>query len=386
MTDVSRLEPFTIDVPDAVLEDLRERLLRARFPGEPVGAGWAYGANLGFVRRLVEHWRDAYDWRAVEARLNRFPQYLASAGDLRIHVLHERGSGRRPLPLVLTHGWPGSFVEFEAVIEPLAHPERFGGSAEDAFDVVVPSLPGYGWSSAPPAPITAREVAAIWDELMTSVLGYPRYAAQGGDWGSTVSSWLGMDFPDHLAAIHLNMAGLRPYLGEGSAPLDEDEQAWIARAQEWVRRESAYQDVQGTKPQSLAYGVTDSPVGLAGWIVEKFHAWTDPDAAEPAFTLDQLVTNLMVYWVTGSANTASWLYTAVRQRGGLRTGPGELVRVPTGFLSCPNDIAPGVPDAWLNRTYNLVWRTNLPGGGHFIAYERPDDFVADVRAFFRRYR
>ena len=384
MTDSTRLEPFAIDVPDAVLEDLRERLRRTRFPGEPAGAGWAYGASLDFVKRLIRHWLEEYDWRAVEARLNRFPQHLASVGGLRVHVLHERGSGDRPLPLVLTHGWPGSFVEFEAVIEPLAHPERFGGRVEDAFDVVVPSLPGYGWSSAPPAPIDVREIAALWDELMTSVLGYPRYGAQGGDWGSMVSSWLGVDFPDHVAAVHLNMAGLRP--ARGGAPLTEEETAWLERMRAWREREAAYQQVQGTRPQSLAYGLTDSPAGLAGWIVEKFHAWTDPDAAEPGFTMDQLVTNLMVYWVTGCANTASWLYTAIPRRAALGLGPGEFLRVPTGFLACPNDIGAGVPDAWLARTCNLVWRTDLPLGGHFIACERPDDFVQDVRGFFREHR
>ncbi|HXH84405.1 MAG TPA: epoxide hydrolase, partial [Candidatus Tectomicrobia bacterium] len=275
------VEPFVLDVPQAALDDLRERLARTRLPGAPRDADWGYGANLDYVRRLVRYWLEEYDWRAVERRLNRFTHAIARVGEHRIHVIHERGSGPAPLPLVLTHGWPGSFVEFEAVVEPLAHPERFGGSVDDAFDVVVPTLPGYGWSSAPPEPMTTREMAAVWDALMTSVLRYPRYVAQGGDWGSLVTSWLGVDFADHVAAIHVNMMGLRPWLGEGSRPLSAAEQAWVARAQEVLRRETGYQAIQGTKPQTLAYAMTDSPAGLAAWIVEKFHGWTDPGAPEP---------------------------------------------------------------------------------------------------------
>jgi pimeloyl-ACP methyl ester carboxylesterase len=383
MIDSKGVDRFTIDVPDAVLEDLRDRLRRTRFPGEPEEAGWSYGASAPFVRRLVEYWLEEYDWRAVEARLNRLPQRMATIGDLRIHLLHERGSGPNPLPLVIAHGWPGSFVEFEAVVEPLAHPERFGGSDRDAFDVVVPSMPGFGWSSAPPGPITTRQMAAMWDELMTSVLGYPRYAAQGGDWGSLVATWLGVDFPTHLSGLHLNFAGLRPYTGEGSPPLTAEEQEWLERTQRAVERELGYQAIQGTKPQTLAHLLTDSPAGLAAWFVEKFHGWSDPAAGEPPFTLEQLVTNVMIYWVTASAGTASWPYTAVYRLGGVDLARDELVRAPTAFLATPNDLAPAPPDAWLARSYNLVRRTNLPCGGHFLAYERPQDFVEDVREFFR---
>jgi pimeloyl-ACP methyl ester carboxylesterase len=379
------VESFTIDIPDSVLQDLRERLRRTRFPIEPTNAGWDYGANLGFVKRLVDYWLDEYDWRAVEARLNRFSQFVATIGDYRIHLVHERGSGPNPLPLVITHGWPGSFVEFEAVIEPLAHPERFGGRAEDAFDVVVPTMPGYGWSSAPPEPITTRDIARLWDDLMTSSLGYERYVAQGGDWGSVVTSWLGLDSPS-VVAIHINMMGLRPYRGEGSAPITLEEQAWIAAAQERLDRETAYQSIQGTKPQTLAYALTDSPVGLASWIVEKFHGWTDPAASEPPFPLDRLITNVMTYWLTRSANSASWLYWSARHGGARALGRDGFVSVPTGFLCPPNDLVPPPPDAWMRRAYNLVRRTDLPHGGHFIAFERGQDFVDDVRAFFRPYR
>jgi microsomal epoxide hydrolase len=303
-----------------------------------------------------------------------------------VHLVHERGSGPDPLPLVLTHGWPGSFVEFEAVVGPLAHPERFGGRIEDAFDVIVPSLPGYGWSSAPASPISTREIARIWDRLMTSTLGYGRYVAQGGDWGGLVTSWLGVDAPSHVAAIHLNIMGLRPYLGEGSTPLSPEEEAWVARTRARLARETGYQAIQGTKPQTLAYALADSPVGLAAWIAEKFHGWSAPGPDGPPFTLDQILTDVMVYWVTGSASTASWLYTAARRLDGMRLARGEFVGVPTAFVACPHDLFPAPPDSWVRRAYHCVRRTDLAVGGHFLAYERPVEFVGDVRAFFRDYR
>ena len=380
------LERFTIETPQSVLDDLHERLRRTRLPEQPAGAGWAYGTNLAYMRRLLHYWQAEYDWRQVEARLNRLPQYTTSLGGSRIHLVYERGSGPHPLPLVITHGWPGSFVEFEALVEPLAHPERFGGQLDDAFDVVVPSLPGYAWSSAPLKPITTRDIASLWDELMTTVLGYPGYIAQGGDWGSLVASWLGVDFPQRVAAIHINLMGLRPYLGEGSAPVTPREAAWVAKAQAQLRLETGYQVIQGTKPQTLAYGLTDSPVGLAAWIVEKFHGWSDATASEPPFTAEQLVTNVMVYWLTGCANSASWLYTAARREGGMRLARNEFVGVPTGFMSTPNDLFPPPPDEWVKRAYNCVRRTDLPAGGHFAAYQNGADFVEDLRAFFRPFR
>ncbi|HEV8617661.1 MAG TPA: epoxide hydrolase [Methylomirabilota bacterium] len=380
------LERFTIDTPQAALDDLRERLRRTRLPGQPRGAPWSYGSDLAYMNRLVRYWRDEYDWRAVEARLNRLPQFVARVGGQRIHLVHERGSGAHPLPLVITHGWPGSFIEFEDVIGPLAHPERFGGRIEDAFDVVVPSLPGYAWSSPPPEPITTRDVARLWDELMTGTLGYPHYVAQGGDWGSLVTSWLGVDFATHVRAIHINMMGLRPYMGEGSAPPSAEEAAWIARARDRLRRETGYQAIQGTKPQTLAYALTDSPVGLAAWIAEKFHGWTDPDAPEPPFAMDQILTHVMIYWLTGCVSSSTWLYTAARRKGDMALAKDELVAVPTAFLACPNDLFPPPPEPWVRRAYNCVRRTDAPAGGHFAAYERPREFVDDVRAFFRDFR
>jgi pimeloyl-ACP methyl ester carboxylesterase len=386
MITTSRLEPFKLYVEQPILDDLAERLKRARLPPEPFNAGWNYGTQLTFMQRVLTYWRDEYDWRSVERRLNRFQHYIAPVDGYRVHLIVERGSGRNPLPLVMTHGWPGSFVEFDAIIEQLAHPERFGGNAEDGFDVIVPSIPGYGWSSAPAAPITTREMARLWNLLMTENLGYSSYVAQGGDWGSLIASWLGVDYPDYVQAVHVNMMGLRPYTGPGSKSLTEQESSWLKSARDRLRQENGYQFIQGTKPQTLAYALNDSPIGLAAWIIEKFHGWSTPNAESPPFSLEQLITNVMVYWVTGSANSASWLYTAARRSGGMGLDKDEYVGVPTGFLSAPNDLFPPPPDDWVRRTYNCVHRTNLHAGGHFIAFERGDEFVADVQMFFRQFR
>lgn len=381
-----RLVPFSIAVPEATLRDLRRRLELTRLPPEVSDASWSYGTDRDFMRQVIAYWHDHYDWRTVERRLNRLPQFITEIDGYRIHLIYEKGSGRAPLPLVLTHGWPGSFVEFESIIAPLAHPERYGGDPDDGFDVVVPSIPGYGWSSALKAPITAREVAPLWNRLMTDVLGYGNYFAQGGDWGSLVASWLGVDFPDGVRAIHINMMGLRPYTGEGSPPIAKEEAEWLGVARERLRRENGYQAIQGTKPQTLAFGLNDSPVGLAAWIMEKFHGWSDSGSGAPPFTMDQLITNVMIYWLTQSIHSSMWLYTAARLKGGMTLGASERVVAPTGFLACPNDLFPPPPDAWVKRSYNLVHRTDWSTGGHFAAYERGDALVEDIRSFFRSYR
>ncbi|WJR75835.1 epoxide hydrolase family protein [Bradyrhizobium sp. NP1] len=380
-----RIDPFQIRVPQEELDDLGRRLRSARLPPRTSVAPWSLGTDHDFMQEFLTEWRDKYDWREVEARLNRLPQFTTEIDGFTIHFVYERGSGRSPLPLILTHGWPGSFVEFENVIAPLAHPERFGGNADDSFDVIVPSIPGYGWSSPPSAPITTREVAALWHQLMTETLGYNSYFAQGGDWGSLVASWLGVDHPDAVKAIHINMMGLRPYTGSGSAPIDADEARWLEQARARLRKEGGYQAIQGSKPQTLAYGLNDSPVGLAAWIVEKFHGWSD-SSGRPPFTMEQLITNIMIYWLTQSIHTSIWLYTAARLKGGMGLGPREFVGVPTGFLSCPNDLFPPPPDAWIKRTYNLARRTNWTTGGHFAAYERGEALIRDVRDFFAGFR
>lgn len=381
------VEPFRLEVPDSVLADLKQRLARTRLPAtEPTGKPWRYGTSLAYMRDVIDHWLNRYDWRRWEACINAFSHHKTKIGGKTIHFILERGSGDNPMPLLLTHGWPGSFVEFLDIIERLAHPERFGGDVRDAFTVVAPSLPGYGFSDPPDAPIGPRDIAPIWSTLMTEVLGCERYVAQGGDWGAVITSWLALDHPKNLAAIHLNMLGLRPYVGKESPPLSDEEKAWIDRAQARRAKISAYQQIQGTKPQTLAYGLTNSPAGLAASILEKFHGWTIPDEdAPPPFDIDRLLTNVMLYWI-GGINAANWIYVSIVEGTSAALKPGEFVSVPTGVLLFPNDLTSPAPEAWIRRSYNLAQRNISDRGGHFPAMENGEMLTSDMRAFFRAYR
>jgi microsomal epoxide hydrolase len=389
-------EPFEIAATDADLADLLTRLSHTRFPIEPEGAGWRYGANLEFLRELVEHWRTRYDWRAWEATLNRWPQRRVAVpagdyGDIRLHYLIERGSGPKPMPLLLLHGWPGSVFEFYKIIEPLAHPERFGGAVEDAFTVICPSLPGYGFTTGLARPIGPRATAKLLRQFMVETLGIERFAVQAGDWGSVIASWMGVDFPNSLFGLHLNMLGLGPGpglgRGEKSEPLPAEEIDWLARARKRMSAEDAYQRIQGTKPQSLAFGLTDSPVGLAAWIVEKFHGWSVADPHEaPPFSHDEMITNVMIYWLTGTIGSSLWMYWAARAGRETALGQGQRVSAPTGFAFFANDILPTPPASLVARAYNVTHRTEFPTGGHFAALQSGEQLIADARNFFRGFR
>ena len=379
--------PFRINVADDVLLDLHERLARTRFPIEPRNAGWRWGTNLDYMRGVVAHWRDRFDWRHWEARLNRFPNFLATVSGKQVHFMLEQGSGPDPRPLLLTHGWPGSVVEFLDVIEPLAHPERFGGDAADAFTVIVPSLPGYAFSEAPDEPSSHRQIAALWHELMTDVLGCDHYYAQGGDVGAMVTAWLAFDHPAGLDAIHLNLVSMQPTLHhEGVPPLDDEEQAWVKKSERRRAGETGYQQIQGTKFQTLAYGLADSPVGLAAWILEKFHGWTVPGSSEPPpFDLDHLLSNVMLHWI-GGANAPTWTYPFAIDPSTRKLPPGRRVEVPTGVLLFPQDLSVPPPDRWIKRVFNLVHRRDAERGGHFAALENGPLFIEEMRNYFRRFR
>jgi len=385
-------KPFSVSVPDQTLEDLRTRLAQTRWPDEPDNAGWDYGTNLGYMRKLVDYWRSGFDWRKAEAKINAFPQFRApitaqNGETVDIHYIHEKGSGDQPMPLLLMHGWPGSIAEFLDVIEPLAHPERFGGDANDGFDVVAPSLPGYGFSGIPKTTLGPQATAGMMSRLMRDVLGFESYAVQGGDWGGVIGARMALDHPDGIAALHVNILPLRPGIGPDDPPLSDVEAAWLAAAKKHLRDETAYQEIQATKPQTLAYGLTDSPVGLASWIIEKFHRWAAPDADEPPFTMDQLLTNIMIYWVTGTINGSTRMYRGFfrNERSGAMA-PGQKIKVPLGVCLPPNDLYPPPPSSWVERLGNVVQETRLNTGGHFTAMEVGDDFISDVRAFFRRIR
>jgi len=381
------IEPFNIAIAQDALDDLHSRLRRTRRLIAIDGQGWSEGVDLEFLDRLLDHWLNHFDWPTRQAQLNRLPQYRATVGEQQIHFIHQPGTGPAPMPLVLTHGWPGSFVEMEKLIPLLADPASHGGEAKDAFHVVVPSLPGYTFSPAPlQKGIGPFEVAGLWAELMTG-LGYPRFGAQGGDLGAGVSSWLGRRSAERLTGIHLNYipGSYRPPLGPDQPTVTAQEQEFLDRSAHFAETQGAYAKVQGTKPQSLAVGLNDSPAGLAAWIVEKFQAWTDHDSnLEQAIELDALLTNISLYWFTGCIGSSFRPYVEGRARP-LAFAAGERVTVPMGVALFPAEL-PMPPRSWVERSFNVQRWTSMPKGGHFAAMEQPQLLAEDIRAFFRPLR
>lgn len=377
---MSDIRPFRIDVPDPVLDDLRRRLADTRWPEAAPVADWSQGVPLDYLRDLAEYWRTGYDWRACEARLNGFAQFVTEIDGLPVHFVHQRSPHPDAFPLVVTHGWPGSIVEFAKVIGPLTDPVAHGGRAADAFHVVCPSLPGYGWSGKPAAPgWNVERIAAAWETLMTR-LGYDRYGAQGGDWGAAVTTRIGRN-GGHCAAIHTNMPiGLPPREArENPAAADRDAFAALEFYRRW---DSGYAKQQGTRPQTIGYGLVDSPVALLAWIVEKFWSWTDCDGhPENALTRDEILDDVTLYWVTGTGASAARLYW---ESSGAFGGTGR-VELPTGVAAFPKEIG-RTPRSWCEPYYRITHWTEMPRGGHFAAYEQPELFTADLRAFFATVR
>ena len=378
------VRPFRIDIPQADLDDLHERLARTRFPAQIPDAGWDYGTELGYARAFVEYWRDTYDWRAAEAQLNQFDHFTTTVDGANVHFIHQRSPEPDAFPVIITHGWPGSVVEFLDVIGPLTDPRAHGGDPADALHVVAPSIPGYAFSG----PTNERgwdpgRIATAWDTLMTG-LGYERYGAQGGDWGAMITTQLGRQAPPGLAGIHLNMVIAGPPPDTDMTALTEAEQRGLADMAAYMEHEAGYMQIQSTKPQTLGYALEDSPAGVGAWIVEKFRAWSDCDGdVESSFTRDQLITNVMLYWLTGTAHSSARLYYENRQSGNFAIG--GHVSVPTGAALFPREII-RPPRSWVEHHYDLTHWTEMPRGGHFAAMEEPELFVDDVRAFFRTLR
>jgi len=379
------IRPFQIEVPVETLELIRRQVASYAWHEMPDDGGWAYGANLEYMKELCAYWLDEFDWRVQEAAINRFTHFIAPVDGIDLHFIHEKGSGPAPMPLIISHGWPGSIVEFLKIIEPLAHPERFGGSSEDAFDVIAPSLPGFGFSGRPPRPIGPRKIARLFDTLMTDVLEYPSYLAQGGDWGGAISSWLGFEHAPACRAIHINIFTMRPPNG----PQSREEEAWATQFKRDQLMEDGYRTQQATKPQTLSYAMMDSPVGVAAWIIEKFNSWSDTvgDNIESVYTKDELLTNIMVYLVTRTFNTASWIYYGRREEGGRVLSPdGQRVEVPTAAALFPAELLAWPPRSYAERVYNITRWTEMPRGGHFAALEQPTLLIDDIRAFARTLR
>ncbi|HMF08580.1 MAG TPA: epoxide hydrolase [Thermoanaerobaculia bacterium] len=381
-----RLEPLRIHVEETVLEDLRERIARTRWPDQPEGDASAPGMAVADLRELLEYWQHRFDWRVWEDRINAWPNYRARVGGddpLEIHFIHARGSGPSPFPLIFTHGWPGSFLECLKLLPLLTDPGRHGADPSDAFDVIVPSLPGYGFSQRPPrGGTTPRRIGALWAELMEG-LGYARFGAQGGDWGASVSTWLARDFRERLAGLHLNYipGSYTPHVAPGSET--EEERQFLRERDRWREESGAYGHVQATRPQTLAFALEDSPAGLAAWIVEKFREWSD-GRKEPPLTPDELLANVTLYWVTGTIGSSMRLYCEGR-RTPLVFKAGERVHVPCGIARFALE-APMPPRSWVERGYDVVRWTDLPRGGHFAAMEQPELLARDVRDFFRPLR
>ena len=379
-----KLEPFRVDVPESTLEDLHDRLTRTRFPEQLPDAGWDYGTELGYLKELVAYWRDSYDWRASEERLNALAHFTTEIDGANVHFIHARSPEPDALPLILTHGWPGSVVEFLDVIGPLSDPVAHGADASQAFHVVVPSLPGYAFSG----PTRDRgwhpgRVAKAWTQLMAG-LGYDRYVAQGGDWGSFVTQQVAIADPDHCAGIHVNFLPSIPSTTE----FTEEEEGFLADAARYNDDDSGYYKEQSTKPQTIGYSMDDSPAGLAAWIIEKFRTWSDCDGdVERSFTKDQLIDNLMLYWVTATGHSAARMYYEFAH--GLADGTLDVlgqVTQPLGYARYPKEIM-RTSRRWADALYpNIVHFVDMPRGGHFAAMEVPDLFVDDLRAWAKAVR
>jgi len=374
------IKPFKINVSDDILNEIYSKVKNYPWHEMPKDGGWKYGTNLDYMEKFSNYWVNKFDWRKCESKINKYSNFTTKVNDIDIHFIHEKGSGSNPIPLLISHGWPGSIVEFLDIIEKLAHPERFGGDKEDSFNVVAPSLPGYGFSGSPKEPIGPRKIADIFNNLMTKNLNYKSYLSQGGDWGATISNWLAYDYSNACKGIHINCLTMR--LPDG--PQTKEEENWQNKFDKDQIMQDGYRTQQATKPQTLSYGMMDSPVGVAAWILEKFYFWSDikNNDIESVYSKDILLSNIMVYIITKTFNTASWIYYGRREEGG-RFFPKDFhrIEVPTAIALFPKEMSTWPPRSYVNRMFNIKRWTNMSGGGHFAALEKPDLLVDDIRKF-----
>ncbi len=388
----SAIRLFSIDVAETRIGTIRDRVRAFRWDAwrEPADADdWRYGPPAAFMRRLCEHWVDRYDWRRHEHAMNARPHFITAIDDTDVHFIHEQGSGTNPAPLLIAHGWPYSFHSYDGLIDRLAHPERYGASVEEAFSVIVPSYPGYDFSSRPSQPMGPRAIAFLFDKLMAR-LGYNRYIAHGGDWGAHITSLLGFYLPERVLGIHstalaIREAGAEQLSGEVPSDATEEQRAFVTSECAIWRQEGAYSQLHATKPVKLGYAMMDSPVGTAAWIVEAFHAWSDrrERTFDELFTPDQLLTEVMLYLVTDAFPTSTWIYGAKRH-GEMTLPPGRRVTVPTGLAAFPDPVFPMPPRQIAQRSHDVVQYTEMAFGGHFPFYEAPDLLIDDLRKFGKR--
>jgi len=379
------VNPFSIQIKQEVLDDLNYRLDHYRWPDQIKDAGWERGTDIDYLRSLVSYWRNKYDWRKEESELNRLSQFHCDVDGIDIHFVHERGKGPNPMPIILTHGWPDSFIRYKKIIPMLTDPASYGGDAKDSFDVIVPSVPGFGFSGHPDhSGVNNNRISELWAKLMTEKLGYSKFAAGGGDVGSGVTRYLALNHPDLLFGIHLTDIGILRNLltAQDQTGLSEEELLYKKTAQDWLAQEAGYISIQSTKPQTLAYSLSDSPVGLAAWIIEKFRAWSDCKGdLRQAFSEDELLTNIMIYWVTNTAGSSTHLYYENTHS----LPPIGHIDVPSGIALFQADILKP-PKKWAEQNLNITRWTELPHGGHFTAMEEPELLAEDIRSFFRQFR
>ncbi len=374
------IKPFKVKISKENLQNIYSKVKNYQWHEMPDDGGWNYGTNLDYMKDFSKYWVEKFDWRKIEEKINKFKNFKSNIDGIDIHFIHEKGSGSNPKALLLNHGWPGSIIEFLHIIDQLAHPEKFGGKEEDAFSVIVPSLPGFGFSGRPSRPIGPRKMASIFNFLMTDVLGYKKYIAQGGDFGGTICTWLAYDYPKNLLGIHINILITR----HPDGPQTEEEKEWQERFKIEQRIEDGYRTQQATKPQTLSYAMMDSPVGVAAWIIEKMRGWSDIKNGdiESVYSKDILLSNIMIYLVTKTFNSASWIYYGRREEGGRSLPKKDLpLKVPTGVALFPKEYLEWAPRSYVERIYNIQRWTKMPKGGHFAALEQPDLLVKDIRDF-----
>ena len=379
------IKPFKLNIPEKTLQEIYTKVKNYPWHEMPEDGGWKYGTNLEYMKELSSYWVKDFNWRKHETEINKFSNFTTVVDDIEIHFIYEKGSGSNPTPLLLMHGWPGSIVEFLHIIEKLAHPEKFGGNIEDAFDVIAPSLPGFGFSGKPSKPIGPRKMAAILNKLMTEKLEYKIYLAQGGDWGATIANWIGYDHSKSCKAIHINCLTMR----HPDGPQTKQEEEWQQRFNKDQTMQDGYRTQQATKPQTLSYGMMDSPVGIAAWIIEKMYSWSDlkDNNIESVYSKDTLLTNIMVYVVTKTFNTSTWIYYGRREEGG-RFFPKEFkrIKIPTAVAIFPAEMSEWPPRSYVDRMFNITQWTEMPSGGHFAALEEPELLVNDLVRFSRTVR
>jgi microsomal epoxide hydrolase len=379
------IKPFKIDIPDTELKEIYSKVKNYPWHEMPNDGGWEYGTNMDYMKEISNYWVKNFDWKKHEAQINEFSNFTTLVDDIKIHFIHEKGSGSNPTPLLLMHGWPGSIVEFLHIIKKLAHPEKFGGKEEDAFDVIVPSLPGFGFSGGPTRPIGPRRMADIFNKLMIENLRYKNYLAQGGDWGATIANWIAYDHSKNCKAIHINCLTMR----HPDGPQTPEEVVWQNKFDKDQIMQDGYRTQQATKPQTLSYGMMDSPVGIAAWILEKMYFWSDlkDNNIESVYSKDILLANIMVYVVTKTFNTASWIYYGRREEGG-RFFPKDFkkIEIPTSIAVFPAEMSAWPPKTYVERIFNVKQWTEMQRGGHFAAMEQPELLVKDIVNFYRTIR